>query len=122
MVAEPALDVEPAPRPLATVAFPAVLLDHTMARLNGGEWRVLCYLVRRSLCMGLARATLSLDQIAGGCPPHDAGTGMARKTVLEALTGLREKGLIVMAVSPGGDAGNQPSTFLVCLGEVARGH
>ncbi|HLG73788.1 MAG TPA: hypothetical protein VFE42_20790 [Chloroflexota bacterium] len=81
--------------------FPNALLDHAMAGLSGAEFKVLAYIVRRSLGLGQEGAALSLARICAGVRTADGaaldeGTGLAKKTAIVALRGLERKGLIAV--------------------------
>lgn len=84
----------------AGTLFPNVLLDQVMAHLTGAEFKVLAYLVRRTMGLTPAVGAISLEHICSGVRRQDgavldAGTGLSKKTAIAALKGLQEKGVIV---------------------------
>lgn len=86
--------------------FPNVLLDQVMAHLTGAEFKVLAYVVRRTLGLHRRSDTISLDHICDGVRRTDgtvldAGTGLSKKTAIVALKGLQDKGIIVAGKSKG---------------------
>lgn len=89
--------------------FPDALLDGVMAHLTGAEFKVLAYIVRRTLGFKRDSDTISLEQICGGVTRHDAtpidtGTGLSKKTAISALKGLEDKGVIIARKSTGRDS------------------
>jgi len=89
--------------------FPDALLDQVMAHLTGAEFKVLAYIVRRTLGFKRDSDTISLEQICGGVTRHDAapidaGTGLSKKTAIAALKGLEDKGVIIARKSTGRDS------------------
>ncbi len=96
--------------------FPDVLLDHVMAHLTGAEFKVLAYIVRRTVGFKRMSDTISLDQICSGVRGRedvviDAGTGLSKKTAIAALKGLQDKGVVVAQKRAGKDRGNLPTAF-----------
>lgn len=92
----------------AGTMFPNILIDEVMANLTGAEFKVLAYIVRRTLPFKRASDTISLEQICSGVKTDDgvlvdAGTGLSKKTAIAALKGLRDKGVIVADRRAGGD-------------------
>lgn len=86
--------------------FPDVLLDQVMAHLTGAEFKVLAYLVRRTMGLKRTADTISLEHICAGVRQRngailDAGTGLSKKTAIAALKGLQDKGVIVASKSKG---------------------
>lgn len=79
--------------------LPDELLDLWMAHLTESEWKVLCYICRRTFGFKKDADQISLEQIATGIVRHDGrrldyGTGLARKSVQRGVSGLLAKGLI----------------------------
>ena len=93
---------------LSGTVFPDVLLDQVMANLTGAEFKVLAYIVRRTIPFKRASDTISLEQICGGVRNRegaaiDAGTGLSKKTAIAALKGLQDKGVIIARKRTGKD-------------------
>ena len=93
---------------LSGVVFPDVLLDRVMAHLTGAEFKVLAYIVRRTIPFKHGSDTISLEQICGGVKDRegaviDAGTGLSKKTAIAALKGLQDKGVIIARKRGGKD-------------------
>lgn len=100
--------------------FPDVLLDHVMAHLTGAEFKVLAYIVRRTIGFKRISDTISLDQICSGVRGRDdvvidAGTGLSKKTAIAALKGLQDKGVVAARKRAGKDRGNLPTAFALCF-------
>ncbi len=101
---------------LSGTTFPDVLLDQVMANLTGAEFKVLAYIVRRTIGFGRASDTISLDQICSGVRGRndavvDAGTGLSKKTAIAALKGLQDKGVVVARKATGKDRVNLPTAL-----------
>lgn len=101
---------------LSGTTFPDVLLDQVMANLTGAEFKVLAYIVRRTIGFGRASDTISLDQICSGVRGRndavvDAGTGLSKKTAIAALKGLQDKGVVVARKATGKDRANLPTAL-----------
>ncbi len=93
---------------LSGTVFPDVLLDRVMANLTGAEFKVLAYIVRRTIPFKRGCDTISLEQICGGVRDRDgavvdAGTGLSKKTAIAALKGLHDKGVIIAHKRTGKD-------------------
>lgn len=96
--------------------FPDVLLDRVMANLTGAEFKVLAYIVRRTIGLKREADTISLEQICNGVKGRDGaivdgGTGLSKKTAIAALKGLQDKGVIVAHKRTSRERGNLPSAF-----------
>ena len=97
--------------------FPDALLDHVMANLTGAEFKVLAYIVRRTLGLNRHADTISLDHLCHGVKRSDGrlldgGTGLSKKTAIAALKGLEDKGVIV-ADRHGTHKGSLPTAFAI---------
>jgi hypothetical protein len=104
--------------------FPDALLDRVMANLTGAEFKVLAYIVRRTLGFKKESDTISLEQICSGVRlpdgmPLDAGTGLSKKTAIAALKGLEDKGVIIARKRMSREKGNLPTAFAVRFKEQA---
>lgn len=98
--------------------FPYALLDRVMANLTGAEFKVLAYIVRRTIGFKRESDTISLDQICSGVKRHDGssidgGTGLSKKTAIAALKGLEDKGVIVARKRMSREKGNLPTAFAI---------
>lgn len=96
--------------------FPDALLDRVMANLTGAEFKVLAYIVRRTIGLKREADTISLEQICNGVKGRDGavidgGTGLSKKTAIAALKGLQDKGVIVAHKRTSRERGNLPSAF-----------
>ncbi len=101
---------------LSGTTFPDVLLDQVMANLTGAEFKVLAYIVRRTIGFRRASDTISLDQICSGVRGRndtivDAGTGLSKKTAIAALKGLQDKGVVVARKATGKDRATLPTAL-----------
>ena len=90
---------------------PDAILDWIGPSLSEGEYRVLLYIVRRTLGWRRYEDRISLDQIACGIVTRDGrrldkGAGMSRSAVKRALRGLREKNLVLTHGNQDLDGGN----------------
>ncbi len=93
---------------LSGTVFPDVLLDRVMANLTGAEFKVLAYIVRRTVPFKHGSDTISLEQICSGVSDRDgviidAGTGLSKKTAIAALKGLQDKGIVIAGKRTGKD-------------------
>lgn len=85
--------------------LPNEILDELMAELSGSEFKVLCYIARRTFGFHRDEETISLNQIAGGLKTKDGrvldrGTGLTQKSVVTAVQSLEEKDLIFVDRTP----------------------
>lgn len=76
-----------------TTPVPDIYFDLLLPELGLAEWRVLLYVVRRTLGFKKLSDAISLDQFTDGITTHagtvlDAGTGLSRSNVHEALNQL----------------------------------
>lgn len=83
---------------------PNYYLDHLMHQLSGAEFKCLMYIVRRTYGFHKRMDKISISQFENGVKTTDEngeemqldyGTGLTRKTIIEALNTLEERGLIV---------------------------
>jgi replication protein O len=82
-------------------AIPNSLLDFELAELSDAEWKVYCYIMRRTLGFHKDSDSISLDQFCHGMKTDDGkilnrGTGLARPTIVAALESLQGKGKIII--------------------------
>jgi hypothetical protein len=77
-----------------------LLADNCMAGLTGAEWKALTYIGRRLIGFRKSEDAISLSQFSRGIRRRrdgeqlDNGTGLTRETVVLAVNGLVDKGLI----------------------------
>lgn len=114
------------PSPNGTIV-PDVVLDWIMSDLTNAEFKVLMYIIRRTLGFKKEADAISIDQICNGLvtkegrnangtvikPPQrlDRGTGLGRSTALDAIRSLREKNLIVSREQFDPKYGQQPTLY-----------
>jgi DNA-binding MarR family transcriptional regulator len=82
-----------------TTQFPNVIIDEFMSTISGAEFKVLCYIARRTFGFSKGEDSISLKQICSGIVRQDgirldAGTGLSRSTAKVAVKSLEERGLI----------------------------
>ena len=95
---------------------PDTVFDRLMPILSGAEFKVLCYIVRRTFGFRKGVDAISLTQIIGGITTRDGrqldgGTGLSRDSVTKAIKSLEEKGVIVVNRRSSPTKGDQPSTY-----------
>ena len=83
---------------------PNEIFDELMHDLSGAEFKVLCYIARRTYGFHRIEDSISLKQICEGILTRDGrrldnGTGLARSTAVIAIRGLVSRGLILAARS-----------------------
>jgi len=79
---------------------PNEIFDELMHDLSGAEFKVLCYIARRTYGFHRIEDSISLKQICEGILTRDGrrldyGTGLARSTAVLAIRGLVSRGLIL---------------------------
>jgi len=84
----------------AYTTIPNEILDSWMAGLSGSEFKVLCYVARRTFGFHRDYAKISFAQMCDGLVTAagvrlDEGTGLARSTALLAVDTLVERGVLV---------------------------
>lgn len=82
-----------------TTPVPDQLIDELMAELSGSQFKVVIYIVRRTLGFKKNADDISLDQMVNGIKRADGsvldnGTGLNKDTVINAVKSLVEKGVI----------------------------
>jgi len=114
------------PSPNGTIV-PDVVLDWIMPDLTNAEFKVLMYIIRRTLGFKKDADAISIDQICNGLVTKegrdtngaviklpqrlDRGTGLGRSTALDAIRSLREKNLIVSREQFDPKYGQQPTLY-----------
>jgi len=96
--------------------MPDEYLDELMPVLSGAEWKVLCYLVRRTFGFKKTSDDVSINQICKGIVTKDGrlldrGTGLSQNTVVTALRSLVEKNVIQATRHASTERGNEPTTY-----------
>jgi len=96
--------------------IPDVYLDELLPILSGAEWKVLCYIARRTFGFRKAADDISLHQLCKGITTRDGrvldrGTGLTDKTVTAALRGLVEKHVITATRHRDPEHGDLPTTY-----------
>lgn len=79
--------------------IPNDYLDMFMPHLNGAEWKCLCYIARRTFGFQKRVDKISLSQFVSGVKDRDGnqldyGTGLSKKTIINACGKLVEAGII----------------------------
>jgi hypothetical protein len=101
---------------------PDQLFDELLADLSGAELKVLLYIIRRTFGFKKDRDRIALSQMVGGIITRDGrvldrGTGLHKGTVITALRGLREKGIILSQRNSSPERGNEETTFALKIAE-----
>lgn len=100
--------------------IPNVLLDWWIANLPRSEFLCLLYICRRTYGFQREADNISIDQFVHGIKRDDgvvldAGAGLGRATVIEALKSLTEKGLIVKISRHKANGADAPSSFALTM-------
>lgn len=82
--------------------IPDEIFDEYMAELSGAEFKVLCYIARRTFGFRKEADAISINQICEGITRRDGtrldkGTGLSRSTAIEALKKLTAVDSLVLA-------------------------
>jgi DNA-binding MarR family transcriptional regulator len=96
--------------------IPDEAFDYLMPRLSPAEWKVLCYIMRRTFGFQKPSDDISLKQMVEGIRTKDGtmldeGTGLSRPTVTTAIRGLVEKGVVVAQRNRSMEKGDEPTTY-----------
>lgn len=70
------------------------MLDNAMPFFSGNEFKLLVFLVSRSLGEGRESITIALPEIVAGDMKNHYGTGLSRASVIRSLAVLEAQGLI----------------------------
>ena len=78
---------------------PDQLFDELLAELSGAEIKVLLYIIRRTYGFKRERDAISLSQMLCGIQTKDGkvldrGVGLSKPTLLAAMRGLTERGIV----------------------------
>ncbi len=101
---------------------PDQLFDELLPDLSGAELKVLLYIIRRTFGFKKDRDRIALSQMVGGIVTRDGrvldhGTGLHKGTVITALRGLREKGIILSQHNSSPERGNEETTYALKIAE-----
>jgi len=99
---------------------PDELFDDLMVDLSGAELKVLLYIIRRTFGFKKDSDNISLSQMLNGIETReghnlDRGTGLSKKTLLEALRSLEEKNIITTQRRQSPEKGNEPTAYRLNL-------
>ena len=92
------------------------LFDEQLPDLSGSELKVLLYIIRRTFGFKKDSDNISLNQLLNGITTKegivlDRGTGLTKKTLLEAIKSLVEKNLIITERRRSKEKGDEPTTY-----------
>ena len=99
---------------------PDELFDEQLPDLSGSELKVLLYIIRRTFGFKKDSDNISLNQLLNGITTKegivlDRGTGLTKKTLLEAIKSLVEKNLILTERRRSKEKGDEPTTYRLNL-------
>ena len=99
-----------------TTQFPDVLLDKVMAHVTPAEWKVICYIVRRTWGFKKSDDAISLKQMVEGITRKDGrvldhGTGLSRSGVKNAIKSLEEKGVVIVNKAQTDDGDSEVNVY-----------
>ncbi len=105
---------------------PDELFDEHLPELSGAELKVLLYIVRRTFGFKRESDTISLSQLLAGITTRDGrvldrGTGLSKKTLLEALRSLEERNLIFREQRRSAERGDEPTSYRLNVVTGTRG-
>jgi len=111
---------------------PNEIFDELMHDLSGAEFKVLCYIARRTYGFHIIEDSISLKQICDGILTRDGrrldhGTGLARSTAVLAIRGLVSQGLVLAVRSretstrPGAGERFEVNRYRIVVEEGDRG-
>src|SRR5262245_23752905 len=84
-----------------TTPTPDDLFDRFLPELNGGELKILLYIIRRTLGLKKTADSISLSQLRNGITTKsgkslDRGTGLSLSAIKTAVRSLEKRGLITV--------------------------
>src|SRR5262249_55806789 len=102
--------------PLAYTQVPDVVFDELMPLLSGAEFKVLLYVIRRTLGFRKASDDISIKQIMRGITTRegvvlDRGTGLSKGAVIRAMKRPVEMRVLLARHNQSGEWGNEPTTY-----------
>ncbi len=97
---------------------PDELFDEQLTILSGAELKVLLYIIRRTFGFKKETDNISLNQLLNGITTRegeilDKGTGLSKKTLLEAIRSLVEQNLILTQRRRSVERGDEPTTYML---------
>jgi hypothetical protein len=95
---------------------PDLVFDELMPRLSEAEFKVLCYIIRRTKGFKKDADAISRQQLVKGITrrdgtPLDHGTGMSDSSVGRGIKGLLEKGIILAEHRQSATAGDEATVY-----------
>ena len=105
---------------------PDELFDEHLPELSGAELKVLLYIVRRTFGFKRDSDNISLSQMLSGITTRDGrvldrGTGLSKKTLLDALRSLEERNLILREQRRSAERGDEPTSYRLNVLTGTRG-
>jgi hypothetical protein len=99
---------------------PDDFFDLLLSELTPAEFKVCAYIIRRTFGWKKDADAISLSQMVNGIRRRDGthvdgGTGLTKPTVIAAIKGLLEKGVIVRQLNSSPERGNEASTYALRL-------
>lgn len=99
-----------------TTQVPDQYLDELLPVLSGAELKVLLYITRRTFGFKKASDNIALSQMLNGIRTRDgrqldAGVGLSKKTLLQALSSLEAMQIILRQRQSSAERGNEPTTY-----------
>lgn len=99
---------------------PDELFDELLAVLSGSELKVVLYIIRRTFGFKKTSDNISLSQMLNGITTRDGrqldrGVGLSKSTLLQAVRGCTEKGLIIPTRRESSERGNEPTNYRLNL-------
>src|SRR5215216_1122198 len=95
---------------------PDELFDELLVDLSGAELKALLYIIRRTFGFKRDKDNISLTQMLTGIRTHDGrvldrGTGLSKKTLLQAINSLEEKNIIITERRRSIEKGDEPTAY-----------
>jgi len=95
---------------------PDAVFDVLMSRLSEAEFKVLCYIVRRTFGFRKDEDDISLKQLVEGIRTRDGrqldgGTGLSKSSAARGVRGLVEKGVLLAVRNRSEEKGDEPTTY-----------
>jgi hypothetical protein len=105
---------------------PDQLFDELLGILSGAELKVLLYIIRRTFGFKRDTDSISLSQMLNGLKTKDgrvldAGAGVSKPTLLQALRSLEDKGIIATQRRRSLEKGDEPTIYRLRLAAPATG-
>src|SRR5438876_1002616 len=95
---------------------PDELFDELLPTLSGSELKVLLYIIRRTFGFKKDADSISLSQMLNGITTRDGrvldlGAGLSKGSLIEALSRLREREIILTERQRSADRGDEPTIY-----------